>query len=297
MNKFIVCCHGWSSSNWLAYTINSIPLMVATHSSKNVVAKDIREHALVNLRKNVRKYHEGYEKRDSRTLNEMFAGIPVTSETLALGSVQVYRLRDLKILNFEEHDVVITNYLRNPIDLVWSGYGQLQDLFIFDINELWFTTGKVLTHGKDFVYDLADRYKLNLGDYEVLAFLGACAIMIGLKSDFDVAREKSNELSQKNFCHFKMEDLTTNSIDLQKFIQHISRNEINLDETQAQRILNEGAINSHRHDSKPIRGADRYIAFTDWQKESFSYFMDKFDLKNEYEKIGYDLSCLNSMVN
>ena len=41
----------------------------------------------MNLRQNVRKYHEGYEKRDSRTLNEMFGGIPVTAETICDNAV------------------------------------------------------------------------------------------------------------------------------------------------------------------------------------------------------------------
>ncbi|HAW20453.1 MAG TPA: hypothetical protein DCX14_09740 [Flavobacteriales bacterium] len=293
MNKFIVCCHGWSSSNWLAYALTSLPNIVASHSAKNVVGEEMKEQSLDNLRRTIQLYHQGYEKRDRRTIEEMFHEIPITSQTLAVGSVHVYRLRDLKTVSFEDHDLVITNYVRNPIDLVWSGYGQLQDLFLFDINELWHTTGKVLDHGKEYVYDLANRHKLDIGNYEVLAFLGACAIMAGLKLDFDCAEEKSKELSKKSFQHFKMEELTTNADALKRFIKLISRNEISITESQANDILVRGALNKHRHDTIPIRGEDRFMMFKDWQKEAFCYFLNKFNLKHEYEGLGYDLSCIH----
>lgn len=52
------------------------------------------------------------------------------------GSVHFYRLRDLpaqyeKFENSERNFNVI-NLIRNPIDLVWSGYGQFKELFKTD---------------------------------------------------------------------------------------------------------------------------------------------------------------------
>ena len=102
-------------------------------------------------------------------------------------------MRDLPVIS-EKYGVStrsfkVVNIVRNPVDMVWSGYGQFKDLFRYDINELHWTTGKVIRQALEFVNYIGKKYNIYIGDFENLAFIGACAILESLKLDFQYERD------------------------------------------------------------------------------------------------------------
>lgn len=290
---FMVTSHGWSASNWVAHALDLNPSITCTHSARNEWAKDTEIHSEQNIKDNLKNFHSGYFLRQNRTLDESYDEIEAFDKTDFYGSVHLYRLRDLPVLSekfgTQKRKFNVVNLIRNPIDLVWSGHGQFKDLFRYDINELYWTTGKVLKE-KEFLYELAKKYSLNIGDFENLSFLGACAVLGSLRLDLD-AVEKVKDLDFVDFKGFvKMEEVTSNGEVLNELIGRLTDNECPVPLLYLDKVYQAGVINKHKHDSKKLSAEERYATFGPWQKEAFHHFMKIFDLKKDYQKLGYDLS-------
>ncbi|WP_185153353.1 hypothetical protein, partial [Fulvivirga lutimaris] len=269
-----------------------------THSARNALADDKDLQSNKNLKLKIKDLHSGYVNRQERSLDDLYDEIIEKGNTEYYGSVHVLRLRDLPIIierfgpSARNYNVV--NVVRHPVDLVWSGYGQFLDLFLYDINELYWTTGKVLRDGKEFCYQLARKYDLNLGEYNNLAFLGACAVLSSLKLDMD-AYSKLDGIHNLNLKKtFKMEDLTKSEKSFSEFISQLCGDDFEASQDYIRAVFNEGVINKHKHDNKKLSPAKRYDQFSMWQKEAFEYFFDFNQLLTMYEKIGYDFSFLNN---
>jgi len=208
------------------------------------------------------------------------------------GSVHVYRLRDLPIL-FKKYgspkfEYRVINLIRNPVDLVWSGYGQFKDLFLYDLNEQYWTLKKVIDHSKTFIHELGYRHNLKIGKLENLSFIGACAVLSSLALDKD-AEEKIKPFDKIKFLgSVKMEEVTSNTNCFKNLLEKISNN-LPIDNDFISGSLNSGKINKHRKDNKNLSPEERYNGFSSWQKEVFEYFLKKFSLHGYYVKNGYNL--------
>ncbi|MBW1731454.1 MAG: hypothetical protein JRJ75_11280 [Deltaproteobacteria bacterium] len=293
---FIVTSHGWSASNWLAYVLNHHQDIICTHSARNILASKKDMNSDENLRKNIKNLHQGYLLRQNRSLDRCYDEIEKNGKAKCYGSVHVYRMRDLPVL-YEKYgapkrEYSVLNLIRHPVSLVWSGYGQFRELFRYDLNELYWTSGKILKTAKDFVFDLAEEYDLYIGDLENLAFIGASAVLGSLRLDFD-AEEKLGELPGIYFLgHIKMEDITVSPETLSNVIQILSHQELDADDNYLRTVYSMGIVNQHKNDPNKHNAREKYLKFTDWQKKVFLYFMNLYDLVKPYQRLGYDLSFL-----
>jgi len=153
MNSFIVTCHGWSGSNWLSHVLNDHPDITCSHSARNILAKDVNMQSNKELKHNIHQLHKGYADRQNQSIDEVYKQIKQMGKTEFYGSVHVLRQRDIPVLyeifGKTETKFNVINLIRNPIDLVWSGYGQFKDLFKYDINELYWTLKKIIDNSND----------------------------------------------------------------------------------------------------------------------------------------------------
>ncbi|WP_342804680.1 hypothetical protein [Alteromonas sp. M12] len=297
-NSFIVTSHGWSASNWLAHSFNLNSNIVCTHSARNVLANDTELHSNSNLVKNIHNFHRGYVGRQVLSLDTLYDDIQQLGSAKYYGSVHVLRLRDIPILlkkyGSPQKSFKVANFVRNPVDLVWSGYGQLQDLFTFDINELYWTLDKILNEGKDFSYSLIEKYQINIGEYKYLAFIGACAILSSIKKDCDVYEVVVGTNKNIDFIGtFTMESITQDREKFRQMLFLLTDNSDLATEDYLDKVFDEGVINRHKKDKKKMTSAERYMSFEPWQKETFDYFFGKFELRLPYESFGYDFSYMD----
>lgn len=289
--NFIVTCHGWSASNWIAHSLNLNKVITCAHSARVAHAndKDLQSHK--NLRQVIDKLQNGYKQRTHRSLDELNQSIFDMENNEHIGSVHVLRMRDIPQIidsfgtpstNFD-----LVNVVRNPIDLVWSGYGQFTDLFLFDINELAWTSTKVVNQALDFANYIARKYNLNIGQIENLSFFGACAVLESLKKDFtsiDLVKDQNN-INLKGI--FKMEDLTTSRDSFHNLLETLNIESKYITNEYLDSVFSSGKINEHKNDKKKISGIDRYNSFSDWQKEVFNHFVELHDIKSTYSDYGY----------
>ncbi|MCR9253799.1 MAG: hypothetical protein NXI20_25515 [bacterium] len=294
-SRFIVASHGWSASNWVAHSLNMHKDILCTHSAKNIVANDPFVHTNESLKKDINKWHNGYELRLNRSVDSCYDDLERIEQTKFTGTVHVYRLRDLPSLHDKfpfQQPYKVFNLIRNPMSLVWSGYGQFKDLFLYDLNELYWTLKKIIDHSKEFIHEVGNRHHINIGETDKLAFIGACSVLSSLRKDIDAIQEieNANHLDYKGVI--KMEEITQNPETLELLLQKISDESINIDDSYFDSVYKLGAINKHKKDSKKITASERFSALEDWQKEVFVFFMKKFNLTEEYSKFGYDLTYL-----
>lgn len=293
--NFIVTSHGWSASNWTAHSLNLNNDVTCTHSARNVLANDVEIQSNQNLKQNINQLQTGYVSRQNRSLDELYDQIENLGETEAYGSVHVLRLRDLPVINLAfgepNRNFKIANIVRHPVDLVWSGYGQFKDLFRYDINELYWTTGKVVKQALNFANFLGDKYKLNIGDYDVLGFLGACAVLESLKKDIDALDQLSFPKKLDFQGNFKMEAITNSKVEFNQFCDSLGLEKF-VNEAYLNKVFETGLVNKHRHDSVKLMPAERYSQFTEWQKEAFLYFFEMHNIRESYESFGYSFDFL-----
>jgi len=293
---FIITSHGWSGSNWLAYALNLHPDIICTHSARNIQASEKEMNSDHNLRKNLQSLHIGYLLRQNRKLKESYDFIEALGEAKVYGSVHVYRLRDLPVLYEKygefERAFQVMNLVRHPVSLVWSGYGQFKELFRYDLNELHWTSGKVLSTARDFVHRLALKYDLYIGDLENLAFIGAAAVLGSLRLDLD-AINKTKKLPKVDFHgHVPMEKITKEPNILKDVVKILSKDALHAEALYLDQVFNAGVVNEHKNDANKHNAELRYSQFTDWQKETFNYFFNLYNLQESYREMGYNFSFL-----
>lgn len=287
--NFIVTCHGWSASNWLAYILNQNKDIIASHSAANLLDEKLSN----DIKDKLKDFHDGYKNRQNRPIDESYDFIESHGNVEYYGSVHLYRLRDLPVqydkFGNSKRKFNVVNLIRNPIDLVWSGYGQFKDLFKTDINELYWTTGKVL-EDKDFIYHLNDKYDLLVGDYENLAFIGAARVLGSLRLDLNAMYEIQNIPFINYLGEVKMEEVTTRPGILRNLVLKLTNNEIEVNEEYLDDIYKIGQINKHKQDNKKLTSKERFESLKDWQKETLRYYLNKYEIIKPYQEFGYDLS-------
>lgn len=291
MNNFIITCHGWSASNWLSFVLNNHPNMLVSHSAGNLVNNKFEN----NIKGKVQILHTGYLNRQNKPIAESYKELYNLEDVNLYGSVHLYRLRDFAIQEqkFESPGELfnVVNLIRHPIDLVWSGFGQFRELFKTDINELYWTLGKILDE-KEYLYAISEKYQLQLGDIEILSFIGAARVLGSLRLDLD-ALDSINDVEFVNYLgEVKMEEVTKEPDVLKELILRLSDNEIILTDEYLREIFEIGKINKHKTDIKSLSTLEKYIQMTEWQKEVLNFYLDKYKIIEPYKSFGYNFDFL-----
>lgn len=290
---FTVTCHGWSASNWLAHALQMHPDVTCTHSARNVLADDTNQHVGANFRRSIREFHAGYPRRAEIPLDVLDAEIRSHGQTSLYGSVHLLRLRDLPVQH-ERHGApsstrVVVDLVRNPIDLVWSGYGQFRDLFRFDLNELHHTLGRVLDQAREFVLDLGHERDLLLGDVDNLAWLGACAVLESLRRDRDLVATVAALEWVRWGGVVRMEEVTTTPAVLADLVDRLSEGRLGAPDDWLEQVYGLGEVNRHRTSGGRVSPADRYAGLAPWQREVLDHFLALHGIVESYEDLGYEL--------
>lgn len=293
--NFIVTCHGWSASNWLAYSLNRHPDITCGHSSAAIPAEDPSIFDKDGLKAHIPQLRKGYVQRQTRPMAEIYAELHAHKTAPYAGTVHTYRLRDLPVQQEAFPDpgqrFRTVNLVRHPLDLVISGYGQFQDLFKIDLNEFSWTLNKVVHLGLDIIDPLCDRHGIAPGEYDTLCFFGACVVMNSLALDLDALQQirKTSDSPWDLRGIVRMEDVTRDPDTLAELIERLTGQAGLASADYLDNVYRQGRINVHNHSASDTT-EHRWHELADWQKQAFATFLRRFDLQPAYEEYGYDFS-------
>ncbi len=283
---FIVTCHGWSASNWTAVALSKHPHILCCHSAMNIPANSnsLRETE-VEFKETMIKRHNARLSRGSRSIDALFdevAAYDVERKRSIYGNVHSLRIRDLPRLKQEfptPRPHVLMNQIRHPVSVVESGFGQVKNMLSWDVY-----VHLDATHGMEdhlpFFIDLADRYQINLCDYDVRSFCYAANHLLFLGRDCRIAPDAPTIV---------MERITTEREYFAKILQELSAGRIEPSSEYLDEVYKLGQLNRHKS-GKKITPQQQYESWLPWQQEVFYYFFIAADLKAAYQKHGYDFS-------
>ena len=299
--KFIVTCHGWSASNWLAYVLNAHDDISCAHSSAAIVAQDPAIFDGEGLKEKISVLRKGYVQRQNRPLAEVYDEIAKAHSAPYVGTVHTYRLRDLPVqhkrFGAPGQTMRVANLVRHPLDLVISGYGQFKDLFPIDLNEFAWTLRKIVDQGLEIVEDVCGRHNRRPGDFDEICFFGACVVLGSLKLDLDALDEIRDAGASSPWDYrgvVKMEEITRSPEVLAGLIEELTDEAGLASPAYLQKVASQGRINRHNRKA-PDSTAERWSGLQDWQKEAFSRFLDHFGLRAPYAEFGYGFEFLDEL--
>lgn len=294
---FVVTCHGWSASNWLANALHKHPNILCAHSSAALPADDPSVFDGDGLKKKIPALRKGYIARQNRSLTDLYESLPNPKNAHIIGSVHTYRLRDLpaqtELITPRSSPIPVVNLVRHPLDLVVSGYGQFKDLFRIDLNEFSWTLNKIVARGLEMPEAICAKHNVDPGDYDSVCFLGACVVLGSLRLDLDAldAVENSGAAHWDFRGHVQMEQLTRDPNSFSRLLPTLTnRNDLATTE-YLDSVFTERKVNIHNHDA-PSGTHQRWNALKPWQQEAFRAYLDLFELQKQYEAIGYDFSMM-----
>lgn len=294
--RFIVTCHGWSASNWLAYALNSHEAISCAHSSAAILADDPSIFDGDGLKKSIPALRKGYIQRQNRPISEVYDAIESARPARYIGTVHTYRLRDLPVQSSRfgnpQNAFPVVNLVRHPFDLVVSGYGQFRDLFPIDLNEFAWTLRKVVDQGLEIVEDVCNKHGRRPGDFEEVCFFGACVVLGSLRADLD-ALESIRSAEPGGPWNYrgavKMEEVTQSGKTLADLIERLTGEPGLATAEYLERVASFDRINRHNR-SAPRGRLERWNDLEEWQRDGFKRFLDHFDLRRPYSELGYEFA-------
>jgi len=292
---FFVTTHGWSGSSWLANVLNSHSDIFCSHLMYDrVPGKDDGEAKLErnNLFDAVRKESVN---RLNTPVNEMIVKINQLTNASYRGNVGLYRMRDLPMLVEKfgplEHRIRVINLIRDPVSVVFSGFGQFQKRFRFDLHELHWNLGKLLNYSYEYINNLRKKYGIDLGDTKNLCFLAAAQTMASLRLDVEAEPYVENIRGVEFFGHCKMEQITTEKESFSELIKGFLPG-LGYSDDYLVDSLGTGPINRH-HQYEAVTAQDRFEALEDWQKDAIIHFWKLNELHGFYTSQGYKFEYLD----
>lgn len=292
---FLVSTHGWSGSNWLAWTFDRHPALACSHG----VLYERRPHPtdgdeavwLSGLHATVR---ERNQRRYTIPVDETLDHVAALAPGQRCGNVGYFRARDFPLL-FARHGANRrparwANVLRHPLSVVWSGYGQFLKRFAFDLFELQWNLAKINEHALPLLDELERHYGVVRGDRETLAFVSAALTLSSLELDMDALQSVP---STEDF-HFagcaRLEDLTRDADALAALLRALvpevePRADWLAEATSGRRI--------NVHNARSIDDpAAKYAELLPWQQRAFAWALDRTRIRPFYEANGYPLDFL-----
>lgn len=296
--NFIVACHGWSASNWVAYTLNQHPKIACAHNDTATIAADPTQWDGDKLRQGIARIRWGQQRRVSCPIDERYDELEAQKTAPFVGSVHTYRLRDLpeqteRFPNIRRQFRTV-NLIRHPLDLVVSGHGLFQKAFRINLDEFSWTLRKVVAQGLDIVEAVSDRHGLAPGDYDNLCFFSACVVLGSLRLDLDAMQKlQGGDAAPWHYQGVvRMEDVTSSPAAFSDMLRKISGQEDLATDAYLGAVFQTEKINVHKHAAK--QGTlQRWHDLSQWQREAFRLFFERFELRDTYEGFGYDFSFLD----
>jgi len=295
---FIVACHGWSASNWVAHALNRLPGIACAHSSAAALATDPERLEGANLKAEIPALRKGYVQRQSRPILDIYADVAAAKPAPHVGSVHTFRMRDLPVQaeRFPQSGVRFrtVNLVRHPLDLVVSGYGQFRDLFRIDLNEFSWTLAKIVSLGLDLAEMVCARHGVAPGDFDSVCFLGACVVLNSLRLDLDAtAKVLAGPEGPWDWRGVvRMEDVTGEPAAFADLVERITGDAALAAAPMVAEISATRRINIHNRSAAAGTRA-RWQGLSPWQREAFAAFLVRFGLRADYETFGYDFSFLD----
>lgn len=295
---FLLACHGWSASNWVAYSLNRHPKITCGHNSAAILATDPEFFDGDGLKRHIPNLRAGYLQRQNRPINDVYNDLENESPAPFVGTVHTYRMRDLPVQNrkFPTQNRIyqIANLVRHPLNLVVSGYGQFKDLFRIDLREFSWTLAKVVDQGLGIVEDICERHDIDSSEYDTICFFGACVVLGSLRQDLDALDEIQTATAGpwRYKGTVRMEDITTKPGALRRLIGDLTGVGDLADIDYLSRVYRQEKINQHNQ-NVGAETLQRWGTLTAWQREAFSAFLNMFELRPDYEALGYDFSFMD----
>lgn len=258
----IICCHGWSGSNWLATALNLHEKIICTHSARNLLSDGVVQ----NLKATVIKRAQARSQRIDNSLASILEGIKSYGTADIYACVHTLRARDLThyLLNPPENtSMTVSNLIRNPISVVNSGFGQLSELVAFDI----FTLNEVTSTAKQFAeayYEICEKYQLSPCDLENLCFFDACSHLRYLQQDIPTASSMYN---------IQMERIVSEPEYFAECFTYITDG-LSVNTDYLNQVFKLGKINPHKKGHTSSTAEQKWLSWTDWQQAMFRYFFN-----------------------
>jgi hypothetical protein len=280
---FVLASHGWSGSNWAASALHQHPAITCTHSARNLLPSATAISCHAELARAAHVWDRAYKERTERPVDAVYDEIETLGATPVYGSVHTLRLRDLpvQIARFgrPRRTYRVANLVRHPLSFVWSGYGQLRDMFDYDPYVLHGSLSLVFATARDFVATLATDHGLNLCDRDVSAFICAAANLTNLARDLDVLP----------LAHwFKMEDLTSDRAAFANCVERLCAGNASVDSAYLDGVFGLQALNQHAHGTA-MEPVARWQMLEPWQRDICRHYLSVSNIAPTYTALGYEL--------
>jgi hypothetical protein len=283
---FLVTCHGWSGSHWLANALNLHKDITCGHSERILLAtpENRASYKGEGLATTTHERQESRMARGTRPLEEYYDDLEEMGDTPVYGTVHTFRLRDLPVqaqLHPVQRPISILNMVRHPVSLVNSGFGHLREMTEYDIHVL-LEVAETISKSRDAFVAIGAAHDLNLCDRDVFCFLGAAYHSIFLGVDLKAV---------PTIQHIMMEKATTDRPYFEGVVRSLTGDRIPVDQAYLDEVFALGEVNSHRIGGRKTP-AERYASWQPWQREAFRHCLDKSGIQPTYAALGYDFSFL-----
>lgn len=288
MKSFIVTTNGQTASKWLAQTLNLHPDVCCGHGTPRVPIcftyereyKD--EEITLALEDEIRR-----ELTLEKIFNEYKDAFPKASW---YGNVHMFNLRHLqhnietKGLNHIQ-SLNVADLVRHPVSLIRSGTANMIAQSKFNpmrVNYLH----QVMELNIDLYSEFSRKYKLNLQDVEVLAFLSSVMTLFSL--DLNLKIEIPNDGKR-----IMMEEMTTNRGYFKDVFEFLTNGELECSEEYLDSVFSQKPVNPHHQNnvSQLVTKEEKiFEEWPKWKKEIFQEVLERTQVKQGYERLGYHFS-------
>jgi len=292
---FIVTCHGWSGSSWLANTLHSHPDIHCTHVLYNRLPSTDDSDSKFASDRYFDIIRQEAISRQETPIDCMLDKLILNIDKPYIGNVGLYRLRDLPVLSRKfgscGHSIKVVNLIRNPLSVVFSGYGQFMKRFQYDLHELYWNLGKLLEFSYEHLCEIRLKYGVDLGDAKNISFFAAAQTLASLRLDIE-AYEMVKDLENISFLGtITMEEITSSARGLQDLTLSLIPS-LSYQTSFFENAILQKAINTH-YCQAPRDAAGRFKALEHWQQESVLYFWRQNRVEEFYKDQGYNFDFLD----
>ena len=279
---FIVTCCGFSGSKWLAAALDRHPDILCTHAATDLRIWD-RSY---NTQELLDCADEEWFGRIKKPLDEYLGELAGLGDATVCGNVHRYRVTDLVQICEKwppETPFHIANLVRHPVLWVESGANQYAHLGKTNIMNRYEMLQSCMME-LEFYRHLEHRHRIDLLDWNVLAFLSVCMYMSALVPDVQLVN---------GMRHVPMESITTDAALFTEIVFGLTGGHVKITDEYVDEVMAMGQINRHRREQTKKSGrtaTEQFTAWAPWQKEGFLYFAGKFGVREIYEPLDYDFS-------
>lgn len=278
---FMVACHGWSGSHWLAAALNLHPDIICCHSALNIPATQ-NTWGDNNLKRTINDREIARNRRGKVSIDLLLNEVESYGDAVVYGNVHTIRVRDLVELNAlgsPKRSCRLANLVRHPISVVASGTGQFEDMISWDIHAL-IESSDAVREIIDIAKPVAEKFNLNLCEAPVRSFIAATQHLAHLARD---------QLIAPNIRTIIMERVTADKDYFKEAVDYLTHGRVVLEDKYLNSVFSMGKLNSHKAKNYQTEKA-LYASWEPWKRCIFNQVASKHKIAEFYEPLGYDFS-------